>query len=157
MHTLYRIAAATLTAIIANLASAGDRQWYVSVNGGENYEVIVAASDKQSLSVGSYLADSFSGKQIYLRLADNYSLEQYRPPSRNTSQSESAAVTAAADVATSTADKPATREAFYIVDGGVTSFADGDFKGWYCTQRLKVTPLGNKDYLLGCPQRMTRQ
>lgn len=144
---------------LASPVLAGEPQWAVVVY-GENYQMISAASATAEMPDGQFLADGFTGKEIFVRSQQYYELDQFRP-ANNAGATSGAAVSSAAEAADMAA-APSAPEAGDmspfgpLADTGVVKIQDGHFLGWYC-DGLFVTPLGGRQYKLSCAENMSQQ
>jgi hypothetical protein len=156
MNNILANFSAVLFFIFANTAHAAEEQWFVAVY-GEQHEPITGASSTSAIIDGEFLANDFVGKEIYVRIQQDYSLLQYAPKTTSVSPIGSAvAAKESAIAANSTKQTPQPISEFELVDSGLTIYVNEDFKGWYCS-RLHVTPLGNKEFKLRCNEEMQQQ
>lgn len=141
----------------SSLAVAEKPEWYVVVY-GENHLITLGASANGDVIDGKFLAEDFSGKEIFVHTHQDYSLSQFGK--KETTYSGSSTVSSedamAAVASSAPEEEEPTTEFGPLADSGVTMFSNGDFKGWYCDQ-LYVTPLGSDRFKLRCDEVMSLQ
>lgn len=149
-----RFLAFLLMAVCAISSALGaETEWYVVVY-GENFQTITGASTSESIEDGQFLGDEFVGHEIFVRSAEYYELDQFRPADSSATGSTQAAMISSDASSASEVDSPAPGTEFGpLPDTGLTYVMDGDFRGWTCPE-LYVTPLGERVYRLRCDQEM---
>ena len=136
-------------------AWAEDPIWFVAVF-GENMQLITGASGTEQVVDGVFLDTNYVGTEIYVRVAEGYELDGFRPHESTVSDAVSGPVSATEDAAAGSESPEASPVSEFgpLTDTGVQYFLNGDYFGWIC-DALYVKPMGNGVDRLRCEKTMS--